>query len=144
MRLSTAIREGSKGTKQISGKLFDGDGNNCALGAALKGAGLRSSDLVFGAAFSILPNLAVTAKCPICGIEAEVGMLIGHLNNRPEHSWIGNTSHNQTREWIADWIEREIEKPAEITERENGHPPMVANKEVMDFVGAPVEEAVLR
>lgn len=151
MRLSEAMRNGFKGKRQISHLFSDGEGGVCALGAVWAGAGgtfvrsaLGSLNLNVGplggfAGFiKMFPVLLGLRECPLCPIITSVYSLIPHLNN------VDSVSHGKTIEYIADWIEREIEKPLEIKEREDGHPPMVENKEVMAFMGEPVRDEVLR
>lgn len=140
MRLSEAIRKGGNGARQIKGSYIDGNGGYCAIGAALKAVGFNitwTSIPVAYASRNYFPILeSVIATCPKCSRAWHYAMenLIPHLND----------DHSMTFEQIAAWIETNFEKPAEISERENGHPPMIANKEVMEFIGDPVEEPILR
>lgn len=113
MRLSDAIREGSKDTYQSFGQYFEmltpdsrGRWGACALGAALTAIG----DTVSRDTFDIETDLASFPEiiCKIAGVcpaencakfggqyEVTVGRMIVHLND----------GHRWSRERIADWID---------------------------------------
>lgn len=120
MRLSTAIREGAKTGPQIRYKMFGPQGRSCALGAAA----IVVSDGNLCLLTSKFPILSRIVTGPICAqMTAPIDLIIVRLND--DCLW--------SREKIADWVES-LEVPTEITERENGHPPMVPNSEIMEFV----------
>lgn len=110
MKLSEAIREGSKIRRQCFGGLFqieNGEIKSCALGAALEGAGLYTPSeeelLVHTPLLNKWPELG--GGCYLCPSfrhpsedteETCLELLIEHLND--VHRW--------TRERIADWLEQ--------------------------------------
>lgn len=102
MKLSDAIRAGSKVTKQHFGDLFKiryGDiGYTCALGAAALGAGegIEPNSYAITQRFPELYNHRDV--CPVCNdtlYNQTLFFLISHLND--EHHW--------KREAIADWLD---------------------------------------
>jgi hypothetical protein len=97
MRLSSAIRIGSRLRPQAFGHLISERGSD-AFGAAAEASGCRLEDIEltwfdFYRKFPIIFKNCST--CPVCSINATVGKLIAHLND--DHRW--------TRECIADWVE---------------------------------------
>lgn len=95
MKLSEAIRLGSKGTAQIYGRFYDEIGNSCALGAALKSYGLKVSDV---SEWSMRPMFKRMTTCPEgCGVKLDLYSQIVHLND----------DHRITREAISEWLEKE-------------------------------------
>lgn len=101
MRLSEAIREGSKGKRQIQGETHDGRNGVCAMGAAYIGCGhgLETEGI---AAFDVFPDAASIKNiaCPSCGHtegDQRWGLtgIIAHIND--DHAW--------TFDQIADWVQ---------------------------------------
>lgn len=106
MKLSEAMRRGSKMTHQTIGRWTDDNGGGCALVATMLGCGIitRPHNAFFftGTLFATFPELFVMRNCPACDIPPyETGKLIMHLND--VHSW--------TTERIAGFIESHIETP---------------------------------
>ena len=105
MRLSEAIREGSKHTEQAFGDYQDGYGT-CALGAAMDAFGVRLSNWRAVAQWEQDYLLPVPINgCPLsCGATdrgddegpiVDIGDAVIHLND--VHRW--------TREQIADYVQ---------------------------------------
>ena len=88
IRLSTAIRIGSKLRPQCTGRLFRG-GASCALGAAAEALGMPYQE---GADFNPVPN-------HIWDVFRAVPKM--------EEIYARNDSGKYTREQIADWLESE-------------------------------------
>ena len=114
MRLCDAIRIGCDGTRQ-SPYYFDPGGNGacCAIGAASIAVGLRTRESDFlghknrEKLFNIFPILRIIVKSPVSTYTEQLESIISSLNTR---GW--------TREAIADWIEREFESGARLTNHE--------------------------
>ena len=141
MTLSEAIRLGATLGPQIHGQIAGADDATCALGSAIKAAGLQvdstvlagmpTRDGTYGATV-VVPDawgviLCTIATCPHCQdntralervglcpppqIKQLVSQIVPHLND----------AHRWTRERIADWIEQTFEQP----ERNFEHPDSV-------------------
>jgi hypothetical protein len=111
MKMSEAIRVGSRGTKKATGEYIrtsDGmggggfGGNNeaeyaCAVGAACLAAGFDFTvDIIdfFGEKFPILKKIQ-DMKCHLCGtIKHSLANMIFHMND-----------NHMSREAIAEWVE---------------------------------------
>lgn len=124
MRISDAIRRGAALGPQIFGKLRDGRGGSCAVGAMMLG---NNGALLMGR-----PELDPAARCPACAIEKHgtLGSAIIHLNDF--HKW--------TREAIADWIEATVEAPKPEAQSKAL---MIPAKDIMEYIGEPVAEKAL-
>lgn len=122
MKLSEAIRIGSKQTKKTVGQYIardsDGDDVACAVGAACYAVGFKSNDTrciisFFEDTFPILKGFAWGSCCWICGVSEErlfnLSTMIFHLNDM--HDW--------SREAIAEWVET-IEKKIEAKGDDRG------------------------
>jgi hypothetical protein len=124
MRLSEAIRRGSKIGPQIRGEFGDGRGGTCALGAALMViAGYVPHELSTTFSNCIIlerafPNLRNRYHCPCCKKFAPLQNIIAHLNDTA--LW--------TRERIAGWIEAHIEVPT------------YSMLQIQEFMGEPIKE----
>lgn len=106
MRLSQAMRRGSRKTYQVFGKYNDGSGGTCAMAAAMLGSGLISNSNMTIAAHTefndmFAQTLAQKATCPCCRMPMFAQDAIVHLNDA--HQW--------TRERIAGWLESHVEVP---------------------------------
>lgn len=105
MKLSEAIRVGSKMHPQAFGNLRDSDGT-CAVGAALEAT--NTFGVPIYETFPILTTLGLS--CPFCPSPKSImgndcvkfGQIIAHIND----------VHRLSREAIAEWVET-IEKKLE-------------------------------
>lgn len=95
MKLSTAIRRGSKGVRQITHELYDGGRGYCVLGAACRGVGIKpkmGADSS-GKLLSLFPILGTFRHVRLDGTLAEKLVY-----------------YNDYREWsfkkIASWLRR--------------------------------------
>lgn len=93
MRLSEAIREGSKQSYQCFNVSRTYDGGACAMSAARDGLGLSVFDIMPQEIKDIIGS--PQHECPLCQCVVSVGGCIVHLNDR----------HRMTREAIAEWVE---------------------------------------
>lgn len=133
MKLSDAIREGSKNTKQCFNSFFGRNENesNCAMGAAAVGCGF---DLKNNKRARLLWDLFPTLnsfqhllirtndRCFKCGYEGKVADIIMHLNDQ----------HQVSREAIAEWVEATFETGAQLVE--DVTPTEIVNSEKTELV----------
>src|SRR5687767_8475234 len=95
-RLADAIRRGCQVTQQVRCVLFHGNGA-CAMGAALIGAGVRRE--IFAVSGKSAGSLMLEL---FPGVLSRVFDEIVRRND--------SISHPQTREQIADWVERHAQR----------------------------------
>lgn len=105
MKLWEAMLNGAKLGCQVFGKLSDGEGGTCALGAVMVGIGTRPSAFSADLTTMEYPELMAPATvCIACGEPPRAGGeldltlwgLIVHLNN--DHRW----SRQRIAEWLAN------------------------------------------
>jgi len=128
MKLSEAMRKGSKVMRQKFGDWTDGNGGGCALTMTTVGAGLvpQNADTMrqlyathgLMNIFTVLQEKGVV-PCG-CGHSIANFHAIIHLNDR--HHW--------SAERIAGWIESHLEVP------------IYSMLEIQEFIGEPVKEEV--
>lgn len=134
MRLSEAIREGSKDTRPAYGWLGDGYVDACAMGAALIATGVewigkgRAHIIeVYRLYFRQAWNLYMS-DCPLsCGWMANA--IVDQHGNRYASSILNivthlNDDHRWTREAIADWVQLQ-EAIAGIGQEQAAEPELV-------------------
>lgn len=123
MRLCDAIRDGSKKTKPIYRKYIDFECGACAVGAAAIGLGLSKvgNGFIGSDTSKLISDMFPFLKvCPVCKIKVSAfhfgtANYYGDSSNIISHIY---ESHLWTREAIADWIEREFESGARLSNRE--------------------------
>ncbi len=116
MKLSEAIRLGGMATGQAFSRMWNDNGDTCAMGGAFECVGLldrmkliyeetkncapseqraRNKELIAGSdVASWIQVLETPTTCPVCG-KREEHLIVPHLND----------THRWTRERIADWVE---------------------------------------
>ena len=123
MRLCDAIRKGCEGNNKII-KFISFGNDCCVMGAVLKSCGLAMNYLSYELLAKRFPFLLLQAVSPVKELdiknvdyfgENSVGSIMIALNNRTDWS----------RERIADWIEREFESSARLTEPESKDEPVL-------------------
>ena len=104
MRLSEAIRVGSKNTVKIKGVYVDQKNGACALGAAGLASNIPLMMIGMSRLESEFPILLKTGYLPNAILKKKLRSIIIVLNDRCDWS----------RERISDWIEREFENQATL------------------------------
>lgn len=107
MKLSEAMRRGSKMCKHAVGRWAGNDGSGCAIATLMMGAGIikktEHSVIFMSDTFEQFPMLLRPVACPVCTIHGARSLyeIIMHLND----------DHKFTRERISGWIEAHMEVP---------------------------------
>ena len=126
MRLCDAIRKGCEVTRAIKGHYLDDGCGACAVGSIAVALGLaRIGQGYIGSSASktISDMFPFIKKCPVChSNEFGYSKHYGLASNVISHIY---ESHNWTREAIADWIEREFESGARLTDPESKDEPVL-------------------
>ena len=124
MRLCDAIRKGCEGTYQ-SMTYFDGNGGCCAIGAVAIALGDKDKNSRYLGLGDNEALGSIRKKLPI--LEKDTKYPIAPFDVLPLYIQISalNTHAGWTREAIADWVEKEFESSARLTDPESKDEPVL-------------------